>query len=108
MCIACAAAGRSASWASFDHFWPDAASALAGEWADASDWPGVSPAGPARYAASGIGTAPSGVPAIDALIDGMHWDGPVTYGFPTSASAYEPGYAEARNGFASVSPAMAQ
>jgi serralysin len=92
MCIACAVTGRSASWSTFQHF---AASA-------------VSETSPARLAASGTTSLASGVATTDALLFGTQWDGPVTYGFPTSASAYESGYAEAADGFAAASPDMAQ
>ena len=109
MCIACAAAGRSASWSTFDHVWPNVAfDTFAFEQAGRSAWPGSSPAGPVPYAASSIATAASGVTATDALLSGTQWDGPVTYGFPSSASAYEAGYAEATDGFAPASFAMAQ
>jgi serralysin len=109
MCIACAAAGRSAFWATFDHVWPTVAfETLVFCQADRSVSTGLSPAGPSHYAASGVATAATGAATTDALLFGTQWDGPVTYGFPSSASAYEAGYAEAEDGFAAASRAMAQ
>jgi serralysin len=83
MCLACAAQGRSVSWATYDHVLESTA--------------------PVWLAASGTTVAPTGTTTIDAVISGLMWTGAVTYSFTDSPSDYEPAIAEARNSYSSVS-----
>jgi serralysin len=59
-------------------------------------------------AATGAAATGTSVSTTDALLSGTKWSGAITYGFPDSYRDYESGYAEAQNGFASVSVGQMQ
>jgi serralysin len=54
-------------------------------------------------AAVGVAVGGTGMRNIDALLIGSRWNGTISYSFPNARDAYEPTYAEADNGFGSVS-----
>jgi serralysin len=58
---------------------------------------------PKPYRAAGTTQSATSVATTDALLEGSKWSGDISYSFPDSFTDYETGYAEASNGFASIS-----
>ena len=99
MCIVCASQGLSSSWGVFEH---DLSVHPAGTTWELG-FSAASTEGMESATAAGVTVGGTGVQNIDALISGTRWSGAISYSFPDARGDYQITYAEADNGFGSVS-----